>query len=240
MVQMPEDDTTPVEVLKRSAFTCAAVFADESVRGKEKGLRGAHAALRGTVRALEDLRETEQEKSAVLTQLDGVVDRLVNELAGRLLLLVDKDYEHPLYRRYVPGSVRDITQADMRVEEPARVAEIVKLLTEDEDKPGIGPLATEMAPRLQAANERVLAAEKDLAATESEAAHLEKNVIPALLVTWRTEYKTLEAALTAAWPLDSSRVQRCFKPFRKPKPAAAKKAVPGKPVTADGTGKSTG
>lgn len=239
MVQMPDEDTTTTEILKRSAFTCAAVFADESVRGKEKGLRTCHTALRGAMRTLEDLRETEQEKMAVLTQLDGGVDRVVNEFAGRLLLLVDKDYEHPLYRRYVPRSVRDITQADMRTEEPVLVTEMITLLHEDEGKPGIGPLATELAPRLQAANDLVLAAEKDLAGVEADAGHVERNTIPALIVSWKAEYKMLEAALTATWPLEPDRVRRCFKAFRRPKPAK-KPQGPGTPTNADGTGKSTG
>jgi hypothetical protein len=61
--------------------------------------------------------------------------------------------------------------------------------------------------------------------------------VPALIVEWKAEYKKLEAALTSAWPLDSERVQRCFKPFRKPRKKAKKAEEPAKATgPASGTG----
>jgi len=233
-MERADENTTPAACLKRSAFTCSAVYADESVRGLEKPLRVSHVDMKAAVRSLEDLREDEQGKLAVLVQLDGKVDKVVNEFVGRLLLLVNKNYDDPLYRRYVPGSVRDITQADMRTQEPLLVADIVKLLGEDQAKPGIGALATEFVSQLQAANDAVISAEKDLAQTEAEANHLDKKTLPALVATWSDEYVKLHAALTAAWPKDPDRVERCFKPFRKPSKKPKPAAAPNAPVSPSG------
>ena len=57
MVQKPDEDTTPDDYRKRSAFTCAAVYADESVRGQESALRACHIALKAAIRSREDMLE---------------------------------------------------------------------------------------------------------------------------------------------------------------------------------------
>jgi hypothetical protein len=236
MADMPDDDTTAAAYLKRSAFTCAAVFADESVRGLENGLQGVHGKLKGAVRLLEDKREDEQRQLAVVGQLDLKTDKGVNELAGRLILLVNKNYEHPTYRRYVPGSVRDVTQAEARKEEPKKVADILKLLDEDKLKPGLDKLAAEFIPRLTQSNADVIAADAALQILEAEIEHLDEKTIPALMVEWEVEYKKLEAALTTAWPLEADRVQRCFKPFRKKKKKAKAAGATGPTGAAGATG----
>lgn len=235
MADMPDDDTTAAAYLKRSAFTCAAVFADDSTRGLEKGLRGAHDNLKGAVRLLEDKREDEQKQLADVGQLDLKTDRGVNELVVRLLAMLNKNFDHPTYRRYVPGSVRDITQAEPRKEEPKKVADILTLLEEDKAKPGLDKLAAEFIPRLTQSNADVIAADVKLAALEAEIEHLEEKTIPALMVDWEVEYRKLEAALTGVWPLEPDRVQRCFKAFRKKK-KKAKAAGAGGTGSAGATG----
>jgi hypothetical protein len=241
MAEKPGDDATVEEILKRSAFTCSAVYADITVRGMENPLRACHASLKTTDRSLADMREAQQGKLAILVQLDAATDKVIVEFVGRLLILVGKKYDHPLYVRYVPKGLRDITQADMRTEEPVMVTEMIKLLNEDltQNKPGISELANEFMPKLQQANDAVITAEKDLTQAETDANHVDQKTIPALIVDWMTEYKKLEAALTAAWPLDADRVQRCFKPFRKPKKKAAKpdgQAKPGPTGPSGGNG----
>jgi hypothetical protein len=82
-----------------------------------------------------------------------------------------------------------------------------------------------------AANDAVAVAEKAPGVVESDAKFLDEKTIPTLMVAWTTEYTKLHAALIAAWVLDSARVERCFKPFRK---ASKKKAAKDAPEAAEG------
>jgi hypothetical protein len=240
-MEKPTEDTTPGACLKRSAFTCSAVAADPQIAGQEQGLQAAHDLLKQGVRDHEDLLETVQKQLAILVGLDRQCDAVVKAFELQLYGAVNKNRKDPLYVRYFPFGLRDVTEADMRTEEPVKVEEIIKALAEDAGKPVIGALATDFLPKLTAALAAVEGGDTKLTAAEQDAAYAVSKTLPGLVVDWTGAYVKLHGAIEAAFPYDAPRVESYFQPFRKTrkKPGKNTGAPDGAPQGTD-TGKSIG
>jgi len=229
-MERPRDDTPDIDLIEHSAFTIAAVGADDDVAGQEQGLAGAHAALKQSVRDAEDQHEERLKRRAVLMVKDRRLDGVVRDFELGLFALVKKHREDPLYRRYFPHGLRDVTEAEPRVAEPARVDAMIQAMGEDAGKPGIGPLAQEYAPRLQAAVDEVRAAAKDLAGVEAKLSYLRTTTIPGLRASWVDEYVKLHGALKVAMPREPQRLEAFFLPFRKERAKAETTTNNGQPA----------
>lgn len=237
-MERPRHDTPIPSYLDHSAFAVAGVAADPDVAGLEAPLAKEHDALKSQSRALEDQEEEVQKKRAVFLGKDSRCDRTVRSLELRLLDLVAKKRNDPLYRRYFPNGLREVTEAEPRAIEPALVQSIVATLNEDKSKPEIGPLATEFQPQLEAALAEVLATEKALRDAEAQAKHLDDKTIPEVKARWVDEYVKLHAALRGKLPRDPARVEGFFYPFKKDrkKPADGAGDVPVDPPGRDDAG----
>lgn len=222
-MEKPNKDTPSSAYLDHSAFTTAGVAADPEVAGIETGLAVQHVALKQHVRSLEDLEEEKQRRRAVLVRKDMGCDRLLRQFELRLYALVDKKRNDPLYRRYFEDGLRDVTEANMRTEQPEKVKTIIKSLGEDVQKPGIGPLATEFMPSLQAALAEVEAAGAALSEIEQQVAYLSDRTIPECKALWTDDYVKLHGELKVRLPRDPARVESYFYPFKKER----KKPAPG-------------
>lgn len=219
-MEKPRDDTPAADYLPHSAFTTAAVAADEAVAGRETALQKAHSDLKASLRSLEDKREQRQKQKAVLVVKDAALDRVIRSFELRLLDAVNKRREEPEYRRYFAHGVREVTEAEPRKAEPALVDTMLSAMAEDHAHPVLGPIVTEFKPKLEAALAAVRAADKALGAIETEVHYLDDKTIPAQMAHWVDEYVKLHGALKQALPRDPQRVEDCFLPFRK---ARAKK-----------------
>jgi hypothetical protein len=239
-MEKPRDDSSITAYREHSAFTVAGVAADPDVAGLEKGLAKEHHDLKKQARALEDLEEEVQKKRAVFLGKDARCDRIVRSFELRLLDLVGKKRNDPLYRRYFPTGLREVTEAEPRAIEPALVKTMVKALTEDEGKPDIGPLATEFRPQLEAVLADVLAAETALSDAETQAAHLGDKTIPEVKARWVDEYVKLHAALRGKLPRDPARVEGFFYPFKKDRKKPADGAGDAPTPAPGGAGGGTG
>jgi hypothetical protein len=235
-MERPREDTSPDDLLGHSAFTVAGVAADPAVSGQEQGLKAAHDALKKGVRAREDSSEEKLQRRAVLVVRDRFCDAPVKEFEVRLYALVNKNRSDALYRRYFPNGLRDITEAEMRKTEPEMVDQMITAMKEDAAKPDIGPLATEMAPKVQTAVDDVRLAEKALTSVETDLAYMHDKTIPALRATWEDEYVKLYGAMKIAFPRDAHRVETFFLPFRKDKKKVDASAGQGAPQTPPGNG----
>lgn len=214
-MQKPTKDTPTADYIEHSAFTCAAVAADPDAAGLEADLLARHVALKQDVRLLEDHEEEKQRRRAVLIVKDRRCDTIVRRFELRLYGLVDKQRNDPLYRRYFQKGLRDVTEANMRTDEPQKVGTIIQSLEEDAQKPGIGDLTTEFRPQLVAARGEVVAAEAALTTIEGQIAYLSTRTIPDHEALWTDEYVKLHGALKARFPRDAARVESYFEPFRK-------------------------
>lgn len=214
-MQKPTKDTPTADYVDHSAFTTAAVAADPDVAGLEADLLAQHVALKQDLRLLEDLEEEKQRRRAVLVVKDRRLDSATGRFELRLYGLVDKKRDDPLYRRYFPKGLRDVTAANMRTKEPEKVGIIIQSLEEDAQKPGIGDLSTELRPQLVTAHAEVVTAAAALTTIEGQIAYLSDKTIPDHEALWTDEYVKLHAALKARFPRDAARVESYFEPFRK-------------------------
>ena len=214
-MDMPTPDTPPEAYLPRSAYTTARVAADPKINGLEQPLDAKHQELKLALRERDDLLELLQKKSALFDVADTHCDDDITGFELHLLVAIRKNRDNPKYRRYFATGVRDVTTAEPRQEEPEVVSDMLTAMAEDKNDPEIGSVITQWQPKLSASRGNVVAADADLTATEKALAYLEEKKIPALLASWREEYKKLEGSLTTAYPNDPKRVARCFKPFRK-------------------------
>jgi len=217
-MEKPRDDTPPADYVAHSAFTTAAVAADEAVAGREAGLHKAHTDLKESLRTREDKREQRQKQKAILVVKDAALDRVIRSFELRLLDAVNKRRDEPEYRRYFPDGLRQVTEAEPRKAEPALVDAMLSAMAEDHAHPVLGPIVTEFKPKLEAALSAVRAADKALGAVETEVNYLDDKTIPAQMAHWVDEYVKLHGALKQALPRDAQRVEDCFLPFRKARP----------------------
>ncbi len=220
-MEKPRDDSSITAYREHSAFTVAGVAADPDVAGLEKGLADEHHDLKKQSRALEDLEDEVQKKRAVFLGKDARCDRIVRSFELRLLDLVGKKRNDPLYRRYFPEGLREVTEAEPRATEPTLVKAMVKAMKEDKGKADIGPLATEFRPQLEAVLAEVVAAEAALSDAETQAVHLGNKTIPEVKARWVDEYVKLHAALRGKLPRDPARVEGFFYPFKKDRKKSA-------------------
>lgn len=225
-MEMPHEDTPAEAYLPKSSYTTARVAADPKTAGLEKPLEEKHELLKKAIRDGEDLRETEQKKSAVLDARDNDCDEDIEAYQLGLMAAVKKNLGSPKYTRYFKGGLREVTQAEPRQEEPELVGQMLAAMDEDKKDPEIGSAVVTFLPKLTASRDKVLEADKDLSTVEKELAFLEDKTIPALMAAWREEYKKLEGALTTVYPSDAKKVDRFFKPFRKRGKTAKKAAAP--------------
>ncbi len=214
-MEMPGEDTSPEAYTPRSAYSIAGVAADPKTAGLEKPLEAAHVALKMGLREREDLEEEEQKRTAILDTRDRECDETIGGFELGLFGLVNKNRDDPRYRRYFPYGLRDVTTAEPRTEEPEQVGQMLDAMTEDQGDPDLGPLIVIWSPKLTASRAKVMAASENLAVTEKALAFLNDKTLPALMATWRTEYKKLEGQLTSVYATDPKKVDRFFKPFRK-------------------------
>jgi hypothetical protein len=214
-MEKPREDTSLTAYREHSAFTCAGVAADPEVAGLETALSKEHDALKQQARTLEDQEEEVQKKRSIFLGKDARCDRTVRSFELRLLDLVGKRRNDPLYRRYFPEGLREITEAEPRVVEPALVKAIIATLLDDKTKSDLGPLATEFQPQLESALADVLTAEKALTDAEERARHIDEKAIPEVKARWVDEYVKLHAALRGKLPRDPARVEGFFYPFKK-------------------------
>jgi hypothetical protein len=228
-MEMPTADTPAAAYLPRSAYTIAHVAAVKKTAGLEKGLAGAHDALKKALRHREDLEEEEEKKSAVLDARGDECDADIEGFELGLLALVGKARSDKRYVRYFKNGLRGITEAEPRKAKPELVGQMLDAMNEDESDPELGPLVAMYQSKLIASRDGVVAADQDLGATEKEIAYLEDKALPALMVAWQEEYKKLQAALTTVFPTNPKRVDRFFKAFRK-RSKPAKKAAPATPT----------
>jgi len=133
----------------------------------------------------------------------------------QLLGAVKKNRDNPQYRRYFKDGLRAVTMAEPRKEEPELVADILGCMAEDKNDPEIGEVVTAWLPKLTASRAKVVAADEALSLVEKALANLEDKKIPALMATWREEYKKLEGALLTIYPTNPKRVRRFFIAFRR-------------------------
>ena len=221
-MEKPREDTSVTAYREHSAYTTSGVAADPEVAGLEVALTVEHGALKQQSRMLEDIEEEIQRRRAVLVIKDRACDRVIRSFELRLFDLVNKKRSDPQYTRYFPEGLREVTEADMRQAEPAKVRTLIKSLGEDAAKPGIGPLSAEFKPQFEATVEEVEAAEKDLASVEEQATYLRDKTIPECKARWTDEYVKLHGALRAQLPRDPARVESYFYAFKKER----KKAEP--------------
>jgi hypothetical protein len=220
-MEKPRDDSSITAHREHSAFTVAGVAADAEVAGLETALVKEHDELKKQARALEDQEEEVQKKRAVFLGKDARCDRIVRSFELRLFDLVAKKRDDPRYRRYFPTGLRDVTEAEPRVVEPALVQSIIATLSDDMGKPDIGPLAAEFRPQLEVALADVLTTEKALRNAEAQVSHLDDKTIPEVKARWVDEYVKLHAALRGKLPRDPARVEAFFYPFKKDRKKAA-------------------
>ncbi|MRG90993.1 hypothetical protein [Polyangium spumosum] len=216
-MEMPGEDTSPKAYPPKSAYSISRAAADPKTAGLEKDLEAAHVDLKKALREQEDLEEQVQRKSAILDVCDEYLDDDIGGFQLGLLTIVDKNREAPKYLRYFPKGLREVTTAEPRKEEPEIVEQMLEAMVEDQADPELGPLVTTWMPKLSASRAKVLAASEDLTISEKQLAFLNEKTLPALMAAWRTAYKTLEGKLTAVYASNPKKVDRFFKPFRKPR-----------------------
>ncbi len=224
-MERPRDDTTNRDLLDHGATTSASIAADDLTKGLEQSFEAANLALKLGNRALEDKNEEVLKKQAIFIVKDKGLDRDINEFEARLYVLAGKKRDSEMYRRYFKNGLREVTQAEPRVEEPAIVSLMIKALKEDESKPMIGPLALEMGPRIQASLDKVVAAGTVLQAVEEEADFLDEKTVPQLRAKWIEAYVKLHSAVKGVFHDDSNRAESFFRPFRKARKKAAATVV---------------
>lgn len=224
-MEMPGEDTPPIAYLPRSTYTIARVAADPQTKGLESSLESAHVALQQALRQGEDLEYEEQKKTAVHDAKDEHNDDNIEGFELALLAHVKKNRNDPQYIRYFPNGLREITAADPRKEGRDRIEQMLETMTKDEADASLGPLVAIWAPQIKTAFGEVKTADDSLTETEKALAFLNEKTIPALMATWRTEYKKLEGALTGVYASNPKKVARFFKPFRR-RQKANKKAEP--------------
>jgi hypothetical protein len=216
-MEMPGEDTKPEAYLPKSAYTTSRVAADTKAAGHEKALEGCHTQLKQALRDREDLKEKIEKKKAALDAADTECDDGIRGFELGLYALVKKNRDAPKYRRYFLRGLREVTEADSRTEEPERVGQMLVAMEEDKNDADMGPLVAVWNPKLTASRTTVLEADEALDTLEKELAYLEEKTIPSLMATWRKEYKALEGALTTVFADEPKKVERFFKPFRKPR-----------------------
>lgn len=216
-MEMPGEDTSPKAYPSKSAYTVSRVAADPKAAGLEKGLQAAHVEIKKALREQEDLEEEVQKKSAILDARDNDCDEDIGGFELGLLAVVNRNREAPKYRRYFPEGLREVTTAEPREEEPEIVGQMLKAMAEDQGDPELGPLVAIWLPKLTASRAKVIAASEELGVVETQLTFLNEKTLPALMATWRTEYKTLEGQLTTVYASNPKKVDRFFKPFRKPR-----------------------
>jgi hypothetical protein len=219
-MDMPSADTSPEAYLPRSAYTIARVAADPDTAGLEKNLAAKHADLKAALREREDVLEQLQKDAALLDVGDGHCDAAVEGFELHLLGIVKKDREHLTYRRYFNNSLRDVTKAEPRKEEPEIIADLLDAMNDDKDDEEVAPAVAQWQPKLAAARAKVMAADEALTITEKTLAQLNDHTLPALMAAWCDEYKKLEDALTAVFVSNPKAVGRFFKAFRKSRKAS--------------------
>jgi hypothetical protein len=232
-MEMPVEDTPPKAYPPRSAYTIARVAADPQTKGLESALETAHVALQQALRNGEDLEYEEQKKTAVLDTKDEHNDDDVEGFELSLLAHVKKNRNDPRYIRYFPNGLREITTADPRKEGRERIEQMLETMAQDAADASLGPLVAVWAPKIKTSLDEVIAADESLVETEKALAFLNEKTIPALMATWRNEYKKLEGALTGVYASNPKKVDRFFKPFRrrqKTNKKAETKPVPVAPV----------
>jgi hypothetical protein len=230
-MDMPTTETPADAYLPRSAYTISRVAADPKAAGSESGLDSAHNNLRAAIRERDDLKEEEQKKDALLDANDENVDDDVEGFELGLLGAVKKDRDNPKYRRYFKSGLRAVTMAEPRKAEPELVSDMLVCMAEDLNDPDIGAVVTQWKPKLTASHAKVVAADEALTAVEKTLANLEEKKIPALMATWREEYKKLEGTLLTVYPTNPKRIARFFKAFRR----ARKPSKPQLPQTPPAT-----
>ncbi len=214
-MEMPGEDTPPNAYLPRSAYTIARVAAEPMTKGLESALETAHGALQQALRNGEDLEYEEQKKTAVLDAKDEHNDDEIEGFELALLAHVKKNRNDPQYLRYFRNGLRDITTADPRKEGRERIEQMLETMDKDETDATLGPVVAIWAPKIKTSLNDVSAADKSLTETEKTLAFLNEKTIPALMATWRNEYKKLEGALTGVYASNPKKVGRFFKAFRK-------------------------
>lgn len=229
-MEMPTEDTAPEAYLPRSAYTVARVAADRKTKGNEKDLAKVHKDLKEALRKWDDLAEEVQGKSAVFDAADLDCDDTIRTYELGLYGVVEKNRDDPRYRRYFPNGLREVTEAEPRKEEPARVGQILDAMEEDKSKPELElePLILQHQSKIAAARDAVVLAEENLAKSEKTLAYLSDVTIPTLMAEWRKRYKELEGMLTKVFATNTRRVDRFFKQFRS---RSTKKKAAGPVVT---------
>ncbi len=222
-MEMPVEETPPLAYLPRSAYSIARVAADPQTKGLESALETAHGALQQALRNGADLEYEEQKKTAVLDTKDEHNDDDVEGFELSLLAHVKKNRNDPQYVRYFADGLRDITTADPRKEGRERIEQMLETMAQDETDAALGPVVAVWAPKIRTSLDEVIAANESLIETEKAIAFLNEKTIPALMATWRIEYKKLEGALTSVYASNPKKVDRFFKPFRR-RPKTNKKA----------------
>jgi len=229
-MEMPGEDTPATAYLPRSTYTIARVAADPHTKGLESSLESAHVALQQALRQGEDLEYDEQKKTAVLDAKDEHNDDEIEGFELALLAHVKKNRNDPQYIRYFANGLRDITTADPRKEGRDQIEQMLETMTKDETDPSLGPLVAIWAPKIKASHDQVITADESLTETEKALAFLNEKTIPALMATWRSEYKKLEGALTGVYASNPKKVARFFKPFRRRQKTSKKAEAPSAPV----------
>lgn len=128
---------------------------------------------------------------------------MIRSFELRLLDAVNKRRTDPDYRRYFENGLREVTEAEPRKAEPAIVDSMISAMAEDQKRSVIGPIVTELKPKLESALAAVRAAEKALGQSETEESYLEDKTIPAQMAHWVDEYVKLHGALKQALPRDA-------------------------------------
>ncbi len=218
----PRDDTPNKDFRPNGAFSIAAVRSDPETQGMEAAFAAVHVQLVTKFREEEDLEDTINEREALISVRDRVLDKLVRSFELRLLDLVNKNRDDARYRRYLKNGLRAVTEADARTVEPQLVRDIIKTLDEDQAKPDFAPLYNEYRDKFQAAVEGVEDADKACTQIEEQLEFLHEKTITELKLKWVEERKILHAELTKKFPHDSARVESYFRRFARPR--AKKKA----------------
>ncbi|MEO7328289.1 MAG: hypothetical protein ABI193_06910, partial [Minicystis sp.] len=99
-------------------------------------------ALKKALRQREDLRESEQQKTAVVDARDEDCDEVIEGFELGLYAAVKKNRGHAKYRRYFKDGLREVTQAEPRKAEPEQVGKMLAAMKEDAGDVEIGPVVT--------------------------------------------------------------------------------------------------
>lgn len=235
-MENPREDIPNRTLVKNGAFTVAAVQADDEVAGTVAAFELANSNLLSALRQQEDLELDVRKAEAKLDQADRGrkgLDKAIQRFELALLGLVDKNRKDPRYQRYLEDGLRDITEADIRMEQPKKTKRLLALMNEDmasSPDQELKDLLNAHAPVIQAALARVQSAETALGALEDALDMLEEVTLPGLRQAWTAERQALYAALLSKFPGDRGRVEAYFLAFSRARKTPKKAPPPAPPA----------